>query len=39
MGQALCLPRPWRKGDFDLLSFGKDGQPGGTGENADITNN
>jgi general secretion pathway protein G len=25
-------------GDFDLLSYGKDGQPGGTGEDADITN-
>ena len=25
-------------GDFDLLSYGKDGQPGGTGENADLTN-
>ena len=26
------------KGDFDLLSYGKDGQPGGSGENADLTN-
>src|SRR5437870_5124347 len=25
-------------GDFDLLSFGKDGRAGGTGEDADITN-
>jgi len=24
--------------DFDLLSYGKDGKSGGTGENADITN-
>lgn len=24
--------------DFDLMSYGKDGQPGGTGENADIGN-
>jgi general secretion pathway protein G len=24
--------------DFDLVSYGKDGQPGGTGENADIGN-
>jgi general secretion pathway protein G len=42
-------PDPWGKpyvykvpgekgGDFDLLSYGKDGQPGGTGENADLTN-
>jgi len=25
-------------GDFDLLSYGKDGRAGGTGEDADITN-
>ncbi len=25
-------------GDFDLLSSGKDGRPGGSGEDADITN-
>lgn len=25
-------------GDFDLLSYGKDGRPEGSGENADITN-
>lgn len=24
--------------DFDIVSFGKDGQPGGDGENADIVN-
>ena len=24
--------------DFDLMSYGRDGQPGGTGEDADITN-
>lgn len=24
--------------DFDLTSYGRDGQPGGTGEDADITN-
>ncbi|HWP90422.1 MAG TPA: type II secretion system protein GspG, partial [Burkholderiales bacterium] len=24
--------------EYDLLSYGKDGQPGGTGEAADITN-
>jgi len=29
---------PGEKGEFDLLTYGKDGQPGGTGENADITN-
>lgn len=26
------------KNDFDLISYGKDGRPGGTGENADIGN-
>jgi general secretion pathway protein G len=25
-------------GDYDLLSFGRDGQPGGTGEDSDISN-
>ena len=25
-------------GDFDLQSFGKDGRPGGNGEDADVTN-
>lgn len=28
---------PGEHGEFDLWSFGKDGQPGGTGEAADIT--
>jgi len=30
---------PGTKGDFDLLSYGRDGAAGGTGEDADITNN
>jgi general secretion pathway protein G len=30
--------QPGEKGDFDLVSFGKDGKPGGSGEDADITN-
>lgn len=25
--------------DFELLSYGKDGRPGGTGDAADISNN
>ena len=29
---------PGTKGDFDLVSLGRDGQAGGTGEDADITN-
>jgi len=28
---------PGEHGDYDLVSFGKDGQPGGDGENADVT--
>jgi general secretion pathway protein G len=37
-GRAYLYRMPGEKGDFDLVSFGKDGQPGGSGENADITN-
>jgi general secretion pathway protein G len=37
-GKAYVYKAPGEKGDFDLVSFGKDGQPGGNGENADITN-
>ncbi|MGH8763562.1 MAG: type II secretion system protein GspG [Nitrosospira sp.] len=29
---------PGERSEFDLYSYGKDGQPGGTGESADITN-
>jgi general secretion pathway protein G len=37
-GRAYIYKMPGEKGEFDLVSFGKDGQPGGSGENADITN-
>jgi general secretion pathway protein G len=37
-GKAFVYKIPGEKGDFDLVSLGKDGAPGGTGENADITN-
>ena len=37
-GQPYQYRSPGEKGDFDLFSFGKDGQLGGEGENADITN-
>jgi general secretion pathway protein G len=37
-GNAYVYKIPGEHGDFDLLSYGKDGQPGGTGEAADITN-
>jgi general secretion pathway protein G len=37
-GKEYVYKMPGQKGDFDLVSFGKDGQPGGSGEDADITN-
>jgi len=37
-GKPYTYKAPGEKGDFDLASYGKDGAPGGTGENADITN-
>jgi len=38
-GRPYVYKIPGEKGEFDLLSYGKDGQPGGSGENADLTNN
>ena len=37
-GNPYQYKSPGEHGDVDILSFGKDGQPGGDGENADITN-
>ena len=37
-GKPYRYKVPGQKGDFDLISLGRDGQPGGSGENADITN-
>jgi general secretion pathway protein G len=37
-GKPYVYRIPGEKGDFDLVSFGKDGAPGGAGENADISN-
>jgi general secretion pathway protein G len=37
-GKPYVYKIPGEKHEFDLLSYGKDGQPGGTGENADLTN-
>src|SRR5919109_1446517 len=38
-GKAYMYKMPGEKcGDYDLLSYGRDGQPGGTGEDADISN-
>jgi general secretion pathway protein G len=46
--QKAVPPDPWGRpyayrvpgvnGDFDITSYGKDGQPGGTGDAADVTN-
>jgi general secretion pathway protein G len=37
-GHAYQYRNPGSRGGIDIISYGKDGQPGGTGENADITN-
>lgn len=37
-GHVYLYRSPGSKGDFEIQSYGKDGQPGGDGENADITN-
>ena len=37
-GHPYLYKSPGDHGEFDLLSLGKDGQPGGTGEAKDITN-
>jgi general secretion pathway protein G len=36
-GASYVYKSPGEHGEYDLLSFGKDGQPGGTGEAADVT--
>jgi general secretion pathway protein G len=35
-GAAYIYKRPGTKGEYDIVSLGKDGAPGGTGEDADI---
>lgn len=37
-GRPYVYRQPGEHGEFDLYSYGKDGQPGGNGEDADITN-
>lgn len=37
-GRPYVYKAPGSKGDYDIVSYGKDGQPGGTGEAADIAN-
>ena len=36
-GAPYAYKSPGEHGEYDLLSFGKDGQPGGAGESADVT--
>lgn len=36
-GHAYVYRIPGQQGEFDLLSYGKDGQPGGEGDAADIS--
>ena len=37
-GKPYLYRSPGEKSEVELVSYGKDGQPGGTGENADIRN-
>lgn len=37
-GNPYVYRQPGGRGDYDLLSYGKDGRPGGDGEGADVTN-
>jgi len=36
-GRPYLYKSPGEHGEYDLLSLGKDGRPGGTGDDADIT--
>ncbi len=36
-GHPYQYRSPGTKGEYDIISLGKDGQPGGSGEDADIT--
>jgi general secretion pathway protein G len=37
-GNAYLYKSPGSKGEFEITSYGKDGQSGGAGDNGDITN-
>lgn len=37
-GRSYLYRNPGTQGDYDLLSYGRDGRPGGDGEDADLTN-
>jgi general secretion pathway protein G len=36
-GRPYVYRAPGQKGEFDLMSYGRDGKPGGNGEDADIS--
>jgi general secretion pathway protein G len=36
-GKTYFYKQPGEHGEYDLYSYGKDGQPGGTGDAADVT--
>ena len=36
-GRQYLYKQPGQNGEFDLLSFGRDGQPGGSNEDSDIS--
>lgn len=37
-GRAYLYRRPGERGEYDVMSYGADGRPGGTGEDADVSN-
>ncbi|MRR18439.1 MAG: type II secretion system protein GspG, partial [Deltaproteobacteria bacterium] len=37
-GKSYQYTAPGSHGEFDLLSYGRDGNPGGEGEDADVVN-
>ncbi len=37
-GRSYVYKQPGEHGDYDILSYGRDGKPGGTGDNMDIVN-
>ncbi len=36
-GKAYIYRTPGTKNDFELISYGRDGMPGGSGDNADVS--
>ena len=37
-GSPYIYRAPGKNRDYDVVSYGRDGKPGGTGEDADLTN-